>query len=217
MPNTIRIGVANPDLILTSGVYGAGAKIRLQVAHDVAGVAGSFADVSGAGSTPTIPIVADVRWYNGIDPNGVTTDWYHWRYENAGGTVTSAYTPAEQPVPAPWEWLDPDGDDVMAYMKGKVGVDEQYARDVSAAVNAALDVVLETDPANPWTDPAMIAEVTRAAFIVAGALWKRREAPDGLIPFTDLAGVAVRVARDPVDGVRAMLARWHPTGGVVIA
>lgn len=214
MPNTLRIGIGNPDALLVTGAYGAGAVVRLQVAHNVAGVPGSYADVSGVGSTPTIPIVAATHWYDGRDVNGVTTDWYRDRYESASGTITSDWTSLGQPLPAPWPWIDEDG--LMAYVGGKTGIDEPYAAAVAEATNAAVDIYLQTDPADPWTDPAMIAEVTRAAYIAGAQLWKRKEAPNGLVPFTDLAGAAIMVARDPLSGVYPMLNRWHATGGVVI-
>lgn len=89
MPNVLKITVEAADEILNAGAYGAGALIRLQTA---ATQAGAFADVSGTGSTPTLPIVAGTRSYTGYDPIGVTSSWYRTRYENAGGTRLSDWT-----------------------------------------------------------------------------------------------------------------------------
>lgn len=93
MPNQITITVENPDQILNAGTYAAGAVIRLQTS---ATEAGAFADVSGTGSTPTIAVVTLVRAYTGYDPNGIASSWYRTRYENAGATRVSDWTPAFQ-------------------------------------------------------------------------------------------------------------------------
>jgi hypothetical protein len=93
MPNIVAVAVENPDEILNAGAYGAGALVRLQTS---ATEAGAYADVSGTGSTPTIPIVTLIRSYTGYDPNGITSSWYRSRYENSGGTRVSDWTTAFQ-------------------------------------------------------------------------------------------------------------------------
>jgi hypothetical protein len=93
VPNVLKITVENPDEILNTGAYAAGALIRLQTS---ATEAGAFTDVSGTGSTPTIPVLAATRSYTGYDPNGIVSSWYRTRYENAGGTRLSDWTPAFQ-------------------------------------------------------------------------------------------------------------------------
>jgi len=93
MANVLRIGVENPDELLNAGAYAAGALIQIQSA---ATEAGAFADISGGGSTPTIPLVAGIFAYTGYDPAGASTTWYRTRYKNAGGTLTSDWTPAFQ-------------------------------------------------------------------------------------------------------------------------
>ena len=60
---------------------------------------GSFADVSGTGSTPTVPIVAATRTYDAYDPNGTASLWYRTRIENAGGTRLSDWLAPFQPAP----------------------------------------------------------------------------------------------------------------------
>lgn len=89
MPVIGRVTVENPDEILNAGAYGAGAIIRVQTS---ATQAGAFADISGAGSTPTVPIVTAVRAYTFYDPNGTTSSWYRTRYENAGATRLSDWS-----------------------------------------------------------------------------------------------------------------------------
>jgi hypothetical protein len=58
--------------------------------------AGAFVDVSGTGSTPTLPVVTAVRTYTGYDPNGIVSTFYRTRYENVGATRLSDWTPAFQ-------------------------------------------------------------------------------------------------------------------------
>lgn len=93
MPNVVHITVENPDEIRNAGAYDTAALIRLQWS---ATETGSFADVSGTGSTPTITIVAATRSYTGYDPNGTVSLWYRTRYENAGATRLSDWSPAFQ-------------------------------------------------------------------------------------------------------------------------
>ena len=55
MANTLKIPVENADELLLAGVYGAGALIRIQSSTTEDG---SFANLTGTGSTPTIALVA---------------------------------------------------------------------------------------------------------------------------------------------------------------
>lgn len=93
MPNIVKITVENASEILNAGAYDAGAVIRLQTS---ATETGSFADVAGTGSTPTLAVVSGTRAYTGYDPNGTSSSWYRTRYENAGATRLSDWTPAFQ-------------------------------------------------------------------------------------------------------------------------
>jgi hypothetical protein len=93
MPNVIRLSIEDvePAELLNAGMYGAGGVIHVQWS---ATQAGSFADLTGTGSTPTVPIVANVRSYTGYDPNGTSSTWYRTRYENAGATRSSDWSTA---------------------------------------------------------------------------------------------------------------------------
>jgi len=93
VPNTLTITVENPDQVLNAGLYGAGAVVRVQTG---ATETGSYADVTGTDSTPTIPVVAATRSYTGYDPAGIGSSWYRTRYENVGATRLSDWTPAFQ-------------------------------------------------------------------------------------------------------------------------
>ena len=96
MPNTLTITVEEPDRILNAGAYGAGAIVRLQSGS---ASTGPFSDVSGTGSTPTIPVVTLIRSYDGYDPNGTVSTWYQTRFENAGATRLSDWSTAFQVAP----------------------------------------------------------------------------------------------------------------------
>lgn len=89
MPNVLKITADGADDLLNTGAYGAGALIRVQTG---ATQGGAFADLTGTGSTPTIPLVALTYVYTGFDPSGISTSWYRTRYENAGGTRTSDWS-----------------------------------------------------------------------------------------------------------------------------
>ena len=89
MANALRIQVENPDDLLNAGVYGGSAVIRIQSATSNGG---SYSNLSGTGSTPTIPIVTLTYSYAGYDPNGASTTWYRTRYENGAGSLTSDWS-----------------------------------------------------------------------------------------------------------------------------
>jgi hypothetical protein len=93
VPNILHVTVENPDEILNAGAYGAGALIQLQSA---ATETGAFADLTGTGSTPTIPIVTATNVYTGYDPAGTSTTWYRTRYKSADGARLSDWQAAFQ-------------------------------------------------------------------------------------------------------------------------
>ena len=92
----LTITVEEPDRILATGEYAAGALVRLQWS---ATETGSYADVSGTGSTPTIAVVTGTRSYDGYDPIGTVSTWYRTRFENAGATRLSDWSTSFQPAP----------------------------------------------------------------------------------------------------------------------
>jgi hypothetical protein len=91
MANILHLQVDNPDEILNSGAYGAGALLQIQSAT---AEAGPFADLSGTGSTPTIPIVSGTKAYTGYDPAGTTATWYRTRYKSADALRLSDWSAA---------------------------------------------------------------------------------------------------------------------------
>lgn len=87
MPNLIRLFVEDADALLNAGMYDAGAIVRLQSCATETGV---YANES------TAALVSGTKTYTLYDANGAATTWYRTRYENAGGTITSDWSPVFQ-------------------------------------------------------------------------------------------------------------------------
>ena len=89
MPNVLTVAVDNPDELLDTGAYGSGAVVRVQSAT---AQAGTYADLTGTGSTPTLALVAATKSYKAYDPTGDSSTWYRTRYEDSGATRTSDWS-----------------------------------------------------------------------------------------------------------------------------
>lgn len=151
MPNVLTLTVEDPDEILNSGAYGANADIRVQAGPDSSG---PFADLTGTGSTPLVPVVTQTFTYTAYDPNGTSSDWYRTRFENVGATRLS-------------DWSDPFqvGDETGGYLcslfdvlqeLGETGTntarDEallEKIRQVSAAIEGYCGRWFAPRPSNP--------------------------------------------------------------------
>jgi hypothetical protein len=96
VPNILTLTVEQPDEILNTGAYGAGALMRVQTSATEDGV---YADVSGTGSTPTVTVVTLTRSYTAYDPAGVSDSWYRTRFENVGATRLSDWSDPFQVAP----------------------------------------------------------------------------------------------------------------------
>jgi hypothetical protein len=81
--NLIRINVDEAENLRRTDLYGTGAIVRLESS---ATEAGTYASVG------TATLQDDVDQYLIGDPAGTEATWYRTRYENAGGTVVSAYS-----------------------------------------------------------------------------------------------------------------------------
>ena len=91
MSNLFEITIPdNPYTLLST--YGAGALIRVQSA---ATSGGSYADITN----PTLAIVSGTTVYAVYDPDGVSTDFYQYRYEAADGDPAGDYSDPFQPMP----------------------------------------------------------------------------------------------------------------------
>lgn len=98
MPNQLKLTAENPDELLNTGAYDAGALIQVQ-AGTASTQPGDFADLTGTGSTPTIAIVAGTRIYTAYDPTGTSSTWYRTRYKNAAATRVSDWSDSFQAAP----------------------------------------------------------------------------------------------------------------------
>lgn len=90
-----------------------------------------------------------------------------------------------------------------------------WAEACAAAVNAGIDrrmtgVLAVNPPGEP--DPADYPELTYAATIAGAEAYKRREAVYGLTGYVDLEGAAIRVARDYLEGIAPIIARYATVG-----
>jgi hypothetical protein len=92
MANKITVNlpvfVTSTDL-LNAGMYGTDARLRIQTA---ATKGGSFADLTGTGSTPTVTITAGAESYTAYDPAGAVTAWYRARIESLDATRLSEWS-----------------------------------------------------------------------------------------------------------------------------
>lgn len=91
---TLPVSVTSADL-LNAGMYDANAVIRIQWSDSEAG---AYTDLTGTGSTTTIPIVSGTEKYTGYDGLGGSARWYRSRIENAGGTRVSDWSPARATI-----------------------------------------------------------------------------------------------------------------------
>jgi hypothetical protein len=165
VPNVIKISVENPDELLDAGMYDTGALIQTQSS---ATEAGAFADLTGTGADPTVPIVTNVRSYTAMDPNGIVSTWYRTRYKNVAGTRASDWT-------APFQVGDETAGllcslyDVQQEL-GESGTDAnrnelimEKIRQVSAAIELYCQAWLAPRPADPASTTTLLFDVPYAS------------------------------------------------------
>ena len=81
---------------------------------------------------------------------------------------------------------------------------------VADAVNGGFDYRLM---GAVWVNPpALPPELVAHARIAGVELYKRREATFGLTGYVDLQGAAIRLARDYLEGVAPIIARYATVG-----
>jgi hypothetical protein len=108
------------------------------------------------------------------------------------------------------EWVT--GAEVLAF----VGVDvpstgeSQWADACAEAVSLAITVRLN----GALVPLESEGELRLAATLAAGEAFRRRSAPFGVTGYSDLAGVAIRVARDYLEGVKPLVDRWSNGPGI---
>lgn len=83
--NIIKIAVANPDELLNTDAYGAGAFIEIQR------TATPDDELSWA-QIGTVALVAETNVYTFYDTAGLTTSWYRSRYSKANASILSEWS-----------------------------------------------------------------------------------------------------------------------------
>jgi hypothetical protein len=87
--------------------------------------------------------------------------------------------------------------------------DREWAEVCAEAVNAGIDARLA---GAVYVSPPLPPELVWAAHNAGWESYKRREATFGLTSYVDLQGAAVRVARDYLEGVAPIIARYATLG-----
>jgi len=101
------------------------------------------------------------------------------------------------------------GSEILAHVRvtAPTSLDTSWANACAGAVNAGINAYLGTAAADP--SPEMAAEISANALTAGGDAYRRRDAPFGLSSYSDISGVATRVARDYLEGIRPQLERWR--------
>jgi hypothetical protein len=92
---------------------------------------------------------------------------------------------------------------------GATPADAAWADACADAVNEGFDARLD---GAVYPAPPLPAELTWAALSAGVEAYKRREATFGLTGYVDLQGAAVRIARDYLEGVAPLIARYATVG-----
>jgi len=90
--------------------------------------------------------------------------------------------------------------------------DSEWAELCAGAVSAGVDKRLADAELAEGSDPELYRELRFAARIAGAEAYKRREAAFGVTGYTDLQGIAIRVARDYLESVAPILARYATFG-----
>jgi hypothetical protein len=101
------------------------------------------------------------------------------------------------------------GSQILAHVRvtSPSAEDQTWADACAEAVSSGIDRMLGTQP-EPLPDD-LYAEVAPNALTAGGDAYRRRDAPFGLSSYSDISGVATRVARDYLEGIRPQLERWR--------
>jgi hypothetical protein len=132
MPNSIKVQVDDPAVLLNAGMYGAGAIVRLESS---ASEAGAYASVV------TAALVTTTNLYTLYDSAGSTSTWYRTRYENAGGSSFSDYSAAFQAGAEEGSFLC-SLNDVEERLFGSAAVsvnEEETLLDIISEVSSAIE------------------------------------------------------------------------------
>jgi hypothetical protein len=182
---------------------------------DADGVAHIGLEDAPVGSVLSIRSSAGVVWNVVVGPNPATEFDYYYDVTgdvaDAAGLVAltgniTVYLPATDDNPAGL-WVT--GTAILEHVRvtaPTVG-ESQWADACALAVSHGIDRMLGTQP-----DPLPVGlydEVVANALTAGGDAYRRRDAPFGLSSYSDVSGLATRVARDYLEGIRPQLERWR--------
>jgi hypothetical protein len=198
------IGPIDPDDVLAVGGYGSGALIRCQWATSATG---TFADLTGSGSTPTIPVVSGDRFYYGWHPNGTATTYYRVRLESTIGLPSSEWSvPFLGQDNPPW-YITSTDILTQARETSPTAADTDWAEVCAAAVNGAIGLFM----ADADTTAYGAAELYRAALMDGVGAYADRNAPHGVLSL-EVDGSAIRLGADILRASWPVLRRHAPVG-----
>jgi hypothetical protein len=110
------------------------------------------------------------------------------------------------------EWVT--GAEILTHLHVSIPAPEDvtWAEVCAGAVNGGIGVRLVDAPFIEPPPPDLYAEIHYAAIVAGSEAYKRREAAFGITGYADLQGIAIRVARDYLDSVAPILARYATVG-----
>jgi hypothetical protein len=120
------------------------------------------------------------------------------------GTALGVYLPE---VPGGGTWITAAQILVAVGIPIASAAEAEWATVCADAINAGYDRAL-SGAAVTGTEPELIAQAHRAG----AELFKSREAPYGVTGYADLAGTAIRLARDPLEASWPVLRRYATPG-----
>lgn len=80
----LRVEISVPDIASAIDAFGTTGVLRI---HNATSATGSFSNHAA------VTLVADETFYPSYDTDGAVTTWFRYRFENAGATVVSAWSP----------------------------------------------------------------------------------------------------------------------------
>lgn len=220
MPNILTLTAENAGELLNAGAYGTGAVFRVQSSTTETG---TFADISGTGSTPTVALVDGTRSYTAYDPSGTSSTWYRTRFENSGATRVSDWTAAFQ-VGAEEAGFLCSIYDVEQRLTGTITANNrelliEFIRDASTDIEGYCDRWFSPRPLSGTTTYLFSPAVTgRRLFVPKGVRsisaigYATTDQPDTGGTFTSITATNVSLQPGPIDRTPG----WPPTTVVAL-
>ena len=109
------------------------------------------------------------------------------------------------------DWVTGDGVLLFVGVTDPTPGETVWADSVAKAVSSGIDTRLNGGVVPPGY---ATEEVQVAATLAAAEAFKRAAAPFGVTGYADLSGVAIRVARDYLEGVKPLVDRYSNGPGI---